>query len=140
MHVPSTFTIVPALVLALFAATGHAAPATAPACSAVDNRFPVVTFQSWVTECGDKSGHTMGTNLVYPSHVDTCLPLNNEIRALDLQDVAEGCRITAYRSPVCDDYPSEGMTRETVGCLWAGNQEFHSYKLTCNKLPLQSEA
>ncbi|KEZ42110.1 hypothetical protein SAPIO_CDS6351 [Scedosporium apiospermum] len=138
MHFHSAFASVVALVL--FGANTSAAPVAAEVCSAIDNRFPVVTFQSWITDCGDKGGHTMGMSLVYPSLTDICLPLNSNIRGLDLLEVTEGCRITAYRSPVCDDYPYDGTTRDTVGCLWAGNEEFHSYKLTCDKLPLRQDA
>ncbi len=39
--------------------------------------------------------------------------------------------VTAYKGPTCDDYPYEGAYREKLGCLWAGNTEFRSYKVTC---------
>lgn len=70
------------------------------------NRFPVVTFTSWITDCGDKTGHTMGMNLVYRKYAGLCLPLPDDIRGLEVQEVTQGCRskcipILSRSSPRC---------------------------------------
>lgn len=60
----------------------------------VDDKFepPVVTFQSWITDCYDKGGHTKGMVLRYRKETDLCFPLPDDIRGLDLMEVTEGCR------------------------------------------------
>jgi len=58
------------------------------------NRFPAVRFSSWITECGDTSGHTMGMNLVYRKYAGICLPLPDDIRGLDIEEINTGCRST----------------------------------------------
>ena len=105
MHFHSAFASVVALVL--FGANTSAAPVAAEVCSAIDNRFPVVTFQSWITDCGDKGGHTMGMSLVYPSLTDICLPLNSNIRGLDLLEVTEGCRSMFLSNDSKDSFSDE---------------------------------
>ncbi|KAK5659151.1 hypothetical protein OQA88_1241 [Cercophora sp. LCS_1] len=119
------------LISAVMLSATSAAPLSDD-CSA-DDRFTVARFVSWITDCGEQRGHTMGMSLVYRRYAGLCFPLNNDIRGLELTEIADGCRITAYRSPVCDDYPWNGVWRNETGCLWAGNSEFHSYKLTCDE-------
>ncbi|KAL2143204.1 hypothetical protein VTI28DRAFT_208 [Corynascus sepedonium] len=93
----------------------------------------LATFQAWITDCGDTNGHTTGHHLLPPRYTDICLPLPDDIRGLDVLEITDGCRITAFQSPVCDDYPYEGAYIDHVGCLWAGNREFRSYRLTCEE-------
>ncbi|KAH6640443.1 hypothetical protein F5144DRAFT_640269, partial [Chaetomium tenue] len=90
-------------------------------------------FQSWNTECGSGSGHTWGMNIVERAWEGLCFPLPDDTCALELNELADGCRITAFAGPTCDDYPASGAYRDQLGCLWTGNTEYRSYKLTCDK-------
>ncbi|KAM7216796.1 hypothetical protein V8F06_007773, partial [Rhypophila decipiens] len=40
--------------------------------------------------------------------------------------------VTAYGSPICDDYPYGGTWAGETRCLWFGNREFRSYMVTCD--------
>ncbi|KAK4031902.1 hypothetical protein C8A01DRAFT_41655 [Parachaetomium inaequale] len=102
--------------------------ALASACPA-EKYDRVVLFQSWNTECGD--GHTWGTSIIERKFSNLCFPLPDDTRGLDVSELSDDCRVTAYMGPTCDDYPYEGAYIEKLGCLWAGNTEFRSYKVTC---------
>lgn len=78
-----TPTLLPALALALGAASAPCEDKYQP---------PAAVFQPWITSCGDTGGHTMGTNQVYPKYKDLCLPLPDNIRALDVSEISEGCK------------------------------------------------
>ncbi len=52
----------------------------------------VADFTSWITDCGDKFGHTTGHNLAYQTRNDLCFPLPDDTRGLEVHDVAQGCR------------------------------------------------
>ncbi|KAK4449768.1 hypothetical protein QBC34DRAFT_494222 [Podospora aff. communis PSN243] len=92
----------------------------------------VADFTSWITDCGDKTGHTTGMNIAWQGYNGLCRPLPLNTRALEVHSIAKGCRLTAYESPICSDYPYNGAWRDAAGCLWAGNREFHSYTVTCD--------
>ncbi len=89
-------------ILALLAAAATAAPtsnstnkvASAPSCPNENAGLgtQVATFTSWITDCGDKTGHTTGLHLAYQVWNDLCFPLPDDTRALEIHDIAEGCR------------------------------------------------
>ncbi|KAI1137077.1 hypothetical protein F5Y05DRAFT_419586 [Hypoxylon sp. FL0543] len=87
-------------------------------------------FQMWNWDCGAQDAHTWGTVIPTREHTNLCLPLAEDTRALDVQVIDEGCRITAYMDPLCDDYPENGSYIEKTGCLWT-HRTYKSYKLTC---------
>lgn len=51
-------------------------------------------FQSWNTECNSGSGHTWGMNIVERAWEGLCFPLPDGTRALELNELADGCRST----------------------------------------------
>ncbi|KAK5662329.1 hypothetical protein OQA88_8235 [Cercophora sp. LCS_1] len=129
-----TSALVSCLVLALGVASAPVdGTPSAPACEIpAEDRFPVATFTSWITECGEGGGYTKGITMAYRKYNDLCRPLPDDIRGLEISEVDPGCRVMVFRSPVCNDYPYDGAYREKPGCLWAGNQEFRSFKVTCS--------
>ncbi|GAB1311475.1 hypothetical protein MFIFM68171_01685 [Madurella fahalii] len=104
---------------------------TAPACQNTYQRAAL--FEMWTTECNVGSGHTWGINIVDRAYSGLCFPLPDDTHALKMNELAEGCRITAYRSPTCDDDPYDGAYINKLGCLWTGGTEYRSYKLTCEQ-------
>ena len=121
----------------------------------------VALFQSWNTECGDGHTWGTSlierkySNLCFPLPDDTrgldVSELSDDCRGMCLLSLALDFKmnlvmatsssqgdanaslltVTAYMGPTCDDYPYEGAYIEKLGCLWAGNTEFRSYKVTC---------
>lgn len=54
-------------------------------------QWPVAQIQTWVIECGYKSGHTAGTRLLYRAYDKVCLPLPDNTRGIDVQALAKDC-------------------------------------------------
>ncbi|KAI0479872.1 hypothetical protein F4859DRAFT_530016 [Xylaria cf. heliscus] len=98
----------------------------------VENESPPysVSFQMWNGDCETPSTHTWGSVYTFRKYTDLCFPLAEDTHALQVHTIDEGCRLTAYRDPLCDDYPDEGAYIEKTGCLWT-NSVYKSYKLTC---------
>ncbi|KAI1408930.1 hypothetical protein F5Y13DRAFT_193758 [Hypoxylon sp. FL1857] len=90
-----------------------------------------IQFAMWNGDCGAKGTHTLGMMLTSRSHTDLCFPLADDTKALDVQMIEPGCRLTAYKDSLCDDYPEEGSYTEQTGCLWT-DRTYKSYKLTCS--------
>ncbi|KAJ2995131.1 hypothetical protein NUW58_g1361 [Xylaria curta] len=90
-----------------------------------------VSFDMWNGDCGATRAHTWGSRYTSRQNTDLCFPLAEDTHALSVFTIDEGCRVTAYRSPLCDDYPDNGAYAEKEGCLWS-NTIYKSYKLTCH--------
>jgi len=58
---------------------------------AADNRN-LVFFNVWTTECNAGSGRTMGMKFVIPSWTNLCFPLPDDTHALEIIEIAPGCR------------------------------------------------
>nr|XP_036581519.1 uncharacterized protein CTRU02_08569 [Colletotrichum truncatum]KAF6789870.1 hypothetical protein CTRU02_08569 [Colletotrichum truncatum] len=114
------------LISSLILALGAVA---APVDQNIDSPYPL-QFQAWNWDCNASGAHTLGTYLGNLTLADICLPLPKDTRALDVQVIRAGCRITAFQEPMCNDYPQEGSYKENLGCLWTA-RDYRSYKLTC---------
>lgn len=66
---------------------------SAAACAYNDRLGPrVAEFTSWITDCGDRSGHTTGMRIAWRGYNGLCFPLPEDTRALEVRDILGGCR------------------------------------------------
>ncbi|KAK3991128.1 hypothetical protein QBC44DRAFT_380169 [Cladorrhinum sp. PSN332] len=93
----------------------------------------VALFDGWTTLCGSvETGHGTGSHLIERAHAGLCFPLPDEIRGLNIVELSAGCRVLAYNSPVCDDYPYHGAWMDRTACLFTGGSRYRSYKVECD--------
>ena len=107
MHLPIHG--IPILTLALAVGQASTAPTTISALEASPSQAPksntssvcayndrlgprVAEFTSWITDCGDKSGHTTGMRIAWRGYNGLCFPLPEDTRALEIRDIVGGCR------------------------------------------------
>lgn len=149
----------PAAIATLALALGDAASpvSAAPRSDRCEDRdVRVALFEMWNTECNVGSGHTWGMSVATRAALGFCQPLPDDTHALRVTEIADGCRgtsnwsdlpglerpvlgpaltntaaVTAFRSPICDDYPHEGAYIAKTGCLWTGGTLYRSYRVTC---------
>jgi hypothetical protein len=88
----------------------------------------VVDFISWITDCGDQSGHTTGLDISWQGYnglwAEGCRGDSLFQHYLQKTSGIDDCAVTAFECPVCDDYPFNGAYRAEPGCLWTGDREF----------------
>ncbi|RKU42533.1 hypothetical protein DL546_004944 [Coniochaeta pulveracea] len=61
---------------------------------------------------------------------DLCLPLEDDVHSLDVTTIKEGCKLTAFHGPMCNNVENLQAYTTKDGCHWA-NMVFKSFKVTC---------
>ena len=64
----------------------------APSC--VSEVFRAALFTQWTTECNVGSGHTLGMTYNAGPVVGVCQPLQDDTHAIEVTEIADGCRGT----------------------------------------------